>query len=157
MLFVFLLIIWIILNGRFTLEILWIGCLFSLAMTWFSARFMGYDIKQDVSKLKCFGRFVKFIRTVIVEIVKANITVIPYILTEEQMVEPQLVRFKVDLKHESSQVMLANAITLTPGTITVNVDREKGEFLVHALDSSMADGLNESVFVQELKELEAKL
>ena len=50
--------------------------------------------------------------------------------------------------------MLANSITLTPGTITVSVEGDK--FLVHCLDKELAAGLEDSVFVELLEEMEAK-
>ena len=49
--------------------------------------------------------------------------------------------------------MLANSITLTPGTITV--DLKDGEYLVHCYDKSMGDGIDESGFVTLLRKLEA--
>ena len=48
--------------------------------------------------------------------------------------------------------MLANAITLTPGTITVSL--EDNRYTVHCLDESMAEGMNESVFVDYIEKLE---
>jgi len=51
-------------------------------------------------------------------------------------------------------VALANSITLTPGTITV--DLHDNHFLVHALDAAMVDGLDDGVFVQQLMKMEEK-
>jgi multicomponent Na+:H+ antiporter subunit E len=50
-------------------------------------------------------------------------------------------------------VLLANSITLTPGTITVSVHGD--EFCVHALDSSLAEGIEEGGFVHILRKMEA--
>ena len=51
-------------------------------------------------------------------------------------------------------MLLANSITLTPGTITVSV--EGNRFCVHCLDWELADGVEDSVFVELLKEMEEK-
>ena len=51
-------------------------------------------------------------------------------------------------------MLLANSITLTPGTITVSVEGDR--FCVHYLDKELADGVEDSVFVELLKEMEAE-
>jgi multicomponent Na+:H+ antiporter subunit E len=66
--------------------------------------------------------------------------------------EPVLVQFDTDFKSDTSKFMLANAITLTPGTITVSVEGNK--FTVHCLDKSLAEGINTSVFVDILHKIE---
>ncbi len=63
-----------------------------------------------------------------------------------------LVKFTTDLRSETAQVVLGNSITLTPGTYTAGL--ENGEFVVQALDKSFAEGLNDSVFVKQLRKLE---
>ena len=50
-------------------------------------------------------------------------------------------------------MLLANSITLTPGTITVSVEGD--HFFVHCLDRELAEGMEESVFVELLKQMEA--
>ena len=66
--------------------------------------------------------------------------------------EPVLVRVYTDLKTETARVILANSITLTPGTITVSL--AGNELLVHCLDKSLSQGMEDSVFVQLLKKME---
>ena len=48
--------------------------------------------------------------------------------------------------------MLANSITLTPGTITVSLEGDT--YCVHCLDKSMAEGIESSIFVQKLHRIE---
>ena len=56
-------------------------------------------------------------------------------------------------KKDTSRFLLANSITLTPGTITVAVDGDK--FIVHCLDKTLAEGIESSVFVKLLEKIEA--
>ena len=64
-----------------------------------------------------------------------------------------LVTFRTDLKTEFGRFLLANSITLTPGTITVQV---KGDRLtVHCLDKSMLDTSDDGVFQRWIRKLEA--
>ena len=67
-------------------------------------------------------------------------------------IEPAVVRFKADLQSNFARILLANSITLTPGTITVLL--EGNEYVVHCLDKELAAELDRSVFVTLLKKLE---
>ncbi len=66
--------------------------------------------------------------------------------------EPVLIQFDMNFKSDTSKFMLANSITLTPGTITVSV--EGNTFTVHCLDKSLAQGIETSVFVKLLEKME---
>ena len=144
--------LWIVFNGTFTWEIFWIGALISAALYWFVCRFMEYSIKRDLAGLKKLGKVLIYVVTLVVEIVKANRQVIHYILTSKYEVEPVLVRFKTKLKKDSSRAVLANSITLTPGTITVSLT--DNEYVVHCLDKELAEGMEDSVFVKQLDKME---
>ena len=76
------------------------------------------------------------------EIVKANIYVMRISLSPRAMkvIDPQIVRFRSRMTSKLGLTILANSITLTPGTITVYVD-ERGNFTVHALDGELAAGV----------------
>ena len=89
----------------------------------------------------------------LIEICRANMGVMRFILSPRYEVEPQLVYIKTDLKNDLERVVLANSITLTPGTITVSM--EKDLMCVHCLDKTMAEGLDHSDFEKQLLELEA--
>jgi multicomponent Na+:H+ antiporter subunit E len=58
------------------------------------------------------------------------------------------VRFKTGLKSDFAKVTLANSITLTPGTITMNVDND--EFYIHAISDKAALGVIESDMEQRV-------
>ena len=80
--------------------------------------------------------------------------VLKIIISPELQPEPAIVYFDTDFKTGIAKVFLANSITLTPGTITVSV--EENRFCVHCLDKELAEGLEDSVFVELLREMEAK-
>jgi multicomponent Na+:H+ antiporter subunit E len=73
------------------------------------------------------------------EIVKANWDVARRVLDPRLPVSPTLVRVKASQKSELGQMIYANSITLTPGTISVDVGG--GEILVHSLTREGADAL----------------
>lgn len=146
------LILWIIYNGDFTLEILLFGLVIAAAVFAFTCKFMGHSLKRELRMYRKAFEMLRYICVLLVEIVKANFTVIHMILSEEEEVEPTLVSFTSDMKTNMGKALLANAITLTPGTITVML--EDSEYVVHCLDKSLAEGMDSSVLVQRLKELE---
>ena len=61
--------------------------------------------------------------------------------------------FRTKLKTDTARVALANSITLTPGTITCTLEDDK--FCVHALDTTLGEGVENTDFEKRLLELEA--
>lgn len=151
MYFVFL-ALWIIFNGRVTAEVVLIGMVLCAALYAFCCAFLGYSVRQDVAALKRAPLAVKYSLTLIVEILKANRQVLHFIMSPKYEVEPRLIHFHCPVKTELAKVVLANSITLTPGTITVGMEGD--EFYVHCLDRDFAEGIETSVFVELLKKME---
>ena len=87
------------------------------------------------------------------EIIKANFVLYKlFFLHSKEKREPVMVTFESRLKTRTARVFLANAITLTPGTISVKVKGNK--LTVHCYDKSLAAGLNDTVFEKRLLKLE---
>ena len=146
-------VLWIIFNGRITLEIVLIGLFLCSLLFAFCCKFMGYSIKRDIRLLKRVPLAFQYCLILIIEILKANRQVLYFITTPRYQVEPQLIHFRSNLKTQMGRVILANSITLTPGTITVRL--EGNEFYVHCLDKDFADGIEDSIFVELLEKMEA--
>lgn len=85
------------------------------------------------------------------EIVKANLAVLPY-AAGMRYPDGVTVEFDSPLSGGTANAVLANSITLTPGTITVAVDG--GRFTVHCLAPAFAEGIDSSVFVRRLVKME---
>lgn len=146
--------LWVVLNGKWTTEIGVLGLVFASAAYAFTWKYLGYSPKVDIALMKRIPSAVRYGVNLVVEIIKANFVVTKMILNPNFVPSPQLVSFDVDLKKNRHLVALANSITLTPGTITV--DLEDNHFLVHALDASLVDGLDDGGFVQQLMKMEEK-
>ena len=145
-------VLWIIFNGRFTLEIGQCGLAIAGALLAFSCKFVDYSLAKELRVYKNIFLFLKYCCLLVTEIVKANLNAIRMILTQKEEVEPALVSFHTQLKSQAGKAMLANAITLTPGTITVTL--EGSEYTVHCLDESMAEGIQDSEFVKYILKFE---
>lgn len=146
--------LWVVLNGKWTTEIAAFGVAFAAIAYLFSWRFMGYHPKTDLRLMRKAGHAVRYGWMLLGEILTANLTVMRMILNLDFEPKPQLVKFKSGLKKDRHRVVLANSITLTPGTITCLLEGD--DFLVHALDESLVDGLDDGVMITRLKEMEAE-
>ena len=145
--------LWIIFNGRITTEIVIFGLIISAAVYAFICKFMDFGPKNEIRMIKKLPVIFQFLFQLIKEIVKANFATMKFITTSDYEIEPVLIQFESNLKTEGARFLLANAITMTPGTITVAIDGSC--FYVHCLDKTMGDGIENSEFVKLLRRLEA--
>ena len=143
---------WVVFNGRLTLEIALFGIAVAGAVFAFVCRFMDCSLKQELRLYRLLPAFVQYLYCLLKEIVLANLTVCRMILTRKEEMEPVLVHVHADLKSDTARVILANSITLTPGTITVSLEGDK--LLVHCLDKSLSEGMEDSNFVRLLQKME---
>ncbi len=138
--------LWIVFNGRFTWEIAAFGVVIAAAVYFFSVKFLGYDPKKERAAARCFPQILSYVWLLFVEIVKANLALIRFVYSPKK-VEPALVTFRTPL-HGAKKSVLADSITVTPGTISVE---SQGDTLtVHCLDKSLAEGIEDLEFQRQL-------
>lgn len=150
--FILLFALWVIFSGMLTLESIIIGAVISAAMYWFLCKFMNFSVQKEKRFWSRIGQTFRLLWILLVEIVKANIVAAKWVYSSKTP-NPSVVKFHVPLKSTWARVALANCITLTPGTITGSL--EEDAYVVHCLDASMADGIDQSCFVEQLMEMEA--
>lgn len=143
---------WVIFNGNITLEICIFGVIIAAVMFAFTCKFMDYSIELEMKNIKRVFLFLKYVVHLVIEVIKANYATIKMILTQKEEIEPVLVSFQSDLKTPVGKTLLANAITLTPGTITVSLEDDK--YVVHCLDKDFSEGIDENMFADIAREIE---
>ncbi len=132
---------WVVLSGRFDIIHLFYGILSSLLVAYFSS-----DLLFVCSEIRCilphWLRFILYLPFLFKEIFKANIHMLYLVFHPrmKELIDPQIVKFQGNLQSDMSVVTLANSITLTPGTITMNVS-PVGVFTVHGIDRKSASAL----------------
>ncbi|NPV88013.1 Na+/H+ antiporter subunit E [Coprothermobacteraceae bacterium] len=92
--------------------------------------------RPDIKRFSARGVIsfvVKYIPAFLVALVKANLDVAYRVLHPALPINPGFVSFKTELQSEAGRYIMANSITLTPGTITMDVD-EDGEYTIHWID-----------------------
>ncbi len=136
---VFLFAVWFLLSGHVEPLMLGLGVV-SVAVTMLLIRRMTL-IDHESYPLHLSSKMPGFLVYIVGEIVKANIDVIKRILTfRRASISPQLLEVPANLKTDLGRVIYANSITLTPGTVSVELTSEK--ILVHALTKEAADELS---------------
>lgn len=145
-------LLWIIFNGQITVEIVLFGLAISGAVYAFCCKFLDYSPRKDWVFITRMGYLLWYFGILVAEIVKANVATLRITLSPHSHVNPVIVRFKTVLKTRTAKVLLANSITLTPGTITVSLEND--EYTVHCLDEKFSEGLEDSVFVKILQKME---
>ncbi|QWB99736.1 Na+/H+ antiporter subunit E [Mycoplasmatota bacterium] len=128
---ILLLLFWFILSFEVNFYIAIIGLLVSLMVVFFN-----YDLifnKNEITKLtiRTIMRFFVLIFILLYNIVVSNIEVAKIVLSKKMPIDPGFVTIKNKLNKEFNQALYANSITLTPGTLTV--DMNHGEIVVHGL------------------------
>ena len=148
-----LLALWLIFSGGVTLAGLALGAAVAGLVTLFCARFLGYDSRRFYRGLIELPDALRYLTLLLREMVRESFLVIGWIWRRKPP-EPTLVRFTSTLDKEMLRVLVANSITLTPGTYTVKLEGK--EYAVHALDDSFQPGIEYSAFFRMAKKLEER-
>mgnify|MGYP000722060583 FL=1 len=132
---------WLTLSGFFTPLLLTAGALCAIAVAFFCQRRLRI-IDRDAQPLHLLLRAVTYWPWLVIEIVKSALQVSRCILAPRLSISPRFARVPLQQATEAGRVTYANSITLTPGTIAVQIDND--ELLVHALEADsigdLADG-----------------
>jgi multicomponent Na+:H+ antiporter subunit E len=145
-----LFVFWLLLSGIYTPFLVLSGLAASIAVAALAWRMEvadreGHPIHLTLGAVAYWPWLVK-------EIVKSGWQVAKIILAPRLPISPTLARFKPSQSSVVGLVTHANSITLTPGTLTVEADREA--FLVHALTRAGADGLAGSEMDRRVSRME---
>ena len=137
-LFAALLGLWLLLSGHFTPLLLTLGALSSAAVVAVVHRLHLGD--EEGVPLHCLPLLWRFWPWLTGEIVKSNIEVMRLIVSPRLAISPQIFHFTPSQTTTAGLVTHANSITLTPGTVTVEIE-EDGRFVIHALTREFAEGV----------------
>ena len=135
-LFLILMFVWIMVNNHFQLEEFVIGVILSLLIS----VIMGSRLTVFNELKFSFGSVfytIWYLVVFITELVKSNIDVAIRVLTPSLPINPGIVKTKTILKSKMGRMILANSITLTPGTLTVDI--EDDILFIHCIDVCCED------------------
>ena len=132
--FVSLFAFWLVFSGHFDAFHLSLGLICSAAVAALSYDLLLPKPLPSTAALIAW-RFLQYTPWLVYEVIVANFHVLNLVLRPGR-IQPQIVRFKTGLTSDLAKITLANSITLTPGTITMDVDGD--EFYVHAVSDKAA-------------------
>lgn len=125
---ILLTIIWVFLTGSFMLVNFVFGFLVSFLILWIiSAR------DHDDKYIKLVPKLISFFFFFLWEVVKANVHVAYEVITPTNNMKPGIVKLPLDAKTNLEITLLANLITLTPGTLSLDVSQDKKVLYIHSM------------------------
>lgn len=142
--FILCAVFWLLLTGSFAKEELIAGAAVSLVAALFSARFLVHENAFWLfNPVKFFALLIYAIIIFPWELLKANLDVAFRALGAGPRVNPGIVKVPVGLTSDYGKAMLADSITLTPGTITMEITEEAGQtyYYIHWIDVKETDGV----------------
>jgi multicomponent Na+:H+ antiporter subunit E len=131
--------LWLLLSGHFDPLLLSFGVASTIGVVLIALRMEVVDHEAVPLQVR-FG-FLGYLVWLAAEIAKSNIAVARIILNPKLPISPQMIRVKMSQKSDLGRVTYANSITLTPGTVSVEVEGD--EILVHAITREMGEALAE--------------
>lgn len=147
-----MMLFWLILIPRYTIENVVAGLLVCWATLWFSSELLIEEEQSSIYSKKGLVLYFRYIYHLVIEIVKANIDVAKIVLSKNMDIQPHFFKVPLHIKKDLNKVIYANAITLTPGTLSVDMDEDF--ILVHALTTAAANGIEGSILELGIIELE---
>jgi len=121
--FLILLLFWILLNGSVATDTLAVGVLVAFLITLFFRRGLA-PITEFRFTLRALIAAVQFLVYFFKEMITANFKLAAIVLDPSLPISPGIVKVRTKLKSRMGRLLLANSITLTPGTLTLELDEE---------------------------------
>lgn len=144
-------VFWIINSGHFDALLLSFGVL-SVALVIYLNRRMTRASGEYQPPIILSMRLPFYVLWLVKEIIKSNIEVIRCIWQKNPAIEPRVIKVKASQKSDLYKVLYANSITMTPGTVTMEIEGD--EFTIHALTRSSREGVESGDMDKRVSQLE---
>ena len=151
---VLLFVLWLMFNERITIDVIIFGIII-VAVLSLAIKMIGlWDPSKDVQRISRIPSAIAFVLRLVYEVFKANIHMIMLVLSPNpnERIRPKILRHYSNIKSDGGLVALANSITLTPGTVTVDVGDDY--VYVHAIDEYAEEGLKDSAIEKQIERME---
>lgn len=140
--FILCMLVWVLITWSFAIQELAAGVLVSLATAVFSSRFFVHgDSVRFFNPVKIFS-LLGYCFTFFSELIKANVNMAKIVYGGCKAVKPGIVRVPTAMQSDYGLALLSDSITLTPGTITMDVAEEEGKnyLYIHWIDVTAESG-----------------
>lgn len=133
-------LVWIAITGAFTFENFVFGFALSFLLLWITA-----TDRRDNKYFNRIPKLIAFVFFFLYELIKANIEVAYDVITPKHYMKPGIVKIPLDARSDLEITLLANLITLTPGTLSLDVSDDRKVLYVHAMYVKDRDGFVASI------------
>ena len=127
----FLFIVWLAFTATLANQEVITGVITSFLVALMTSRFLNCCTLSFLNPVKLFYIIV-YILVFLKELIKANFDVARRVITPSLPINPGIIKFKTNLKSDYAKMVLANSITLTPGTLSIDIVDDT--FYVHWID-----------------------
>lgn len=149
---VVLFVVWLLLSGHYVPLILTLGVGSCAFTAWIAHRMDVAD--REGHPIHLGWRAWTYWPWLVWEIIKANIEVSRLILDPKLPIAPRVITVKSSQKDDLGRVIFANSITLTPGTVSIDVKGK--DITVHAITQAMAEGLETGEMDRRVTQMEGE-
>jgi multicomponent Na+:H+ antiporter subunit E len=132
-------VVWLALGWPPTLQIVVAGVVVSLLVSYLAGHFFVGRHHLLTEPRRHWHFLVLYVPLFLWEVFKANVDVAYRVSCPRMPIHPGIVAVRTTLMSDMALTFLANSITLTPGTLTVDVDRDRGLLYVHWIDVKTRD------------------
>lgn len=155
-LFVLLAVVWALSSGHIDPDhhgfLIGCGVVSCVATTWLGLRMGAFDRESD--PLPILPRSLLYVPWLLWQIVLSNIHVVIRVWRPKDRIRPSVFTIPYDLVTPMGIAVYANSITLTPGTVTIDI--RQGEMLIHAVTKETADDLKGDGMHRQVRKLEGR-
>lgn len=152
----YLYIFWLLVSGSLHLKFLVIGAVSSLVAAWICTPLFTVPNRSHTKKYFMLDvRILPLINYVLwlgKELILSNINVAKAVWKKELPITPAVLRFQIQFDNPLAIAMLANSITLTPGTVTLNTD-SNNIYEIHVLTPTAIEGITQGSMVKKVAAL----
>lgn len=136
-------LVWAALQGAFGVGTLLLGALFSAAILYMSQPLFNPDeprVFGDGRPLRRLWRTIVLLLVFFREVVLSAVEVAGYVLQPSLSIQPAVIEYPLNVQTDREITTLANMISLTPGTLSMDVSPDRSALYVHAISVSSKDG-----------------
>ena len=146
---------WLLMSGHYNLLLISLGIVSVVFCVWLSHSINAID--EEGMPTHLFARLPSYLCWLFIEIIKSNYFTAKLILNGKS--DPEIFRVTATQNTAAGLATYANSITLTPGTVTVDIDEniEKDQFLVHALNTTFGNDVRNNNMDRRVTALESSL
>ena len=148
--FIILAVFWLLLSGHYVPLFFFFAAVSIALVLWLSWRMDSTDTETDQIPLN--PSLLRYWFWLTIEAIKANIAMAAMLWRPRLEVKPVVARIPTRQNTRMGKVIYANSITLTPGTVTLEIDEANNVLTVHAIDQQLIDELNNGAIERHLPE-----